>query len=403
MTTLKGIFPDLKPVRRKNFIHENVKNLHRMKKSIDSNTEESQKLQTHSRKKINNNSQSYNCNYTDDILSKVNTNLQVKKQESIHTKGAINHKLNQQREFCKRTSAPILKENASGARRTMHSTNNMSINQKKEGNKQSNRSAKRLHGKVLSDSSLSYISSREIDKNVKNQIEVKSQGIQTLNTTEIDHLYSEGIIKYPSKKSFNVSLNKNEKNQEIDESSSDPVNLTAEQGDAQIIEKTLEDKDDSKNVKGFSSKEETDFIKLNRDHCSATNKAVTQIKNSNSHNSCKSNNNSTPAANHRMGVVPKYIKDRKETLEKIQKAKAQELDANCPEGHVLLPDHERKETLRVLRKNYQDYVNELNMMPIKVDTLRAQRRKIEIEKQLNKLEEGIKVFSRPKVYVKMNE
>lgn len=42
------------------------------------------------------------------------------------------------------------------------------------------------------------------------------------------------------------------------------------------------------------------------------------------------------------------------------------------------------------------------MMPIKVDTLRAQRRKIEIEKQLNKLEEGIKVFSRPKVYVKMN-
>lgn len=52
--------------------------------------------------------------------------------------------------------------------------------------------------------------------------------------------------------------------------------------------------------------------------------------------------------------------------------------------------------------DYQDYVNELNMMPIKVDTLRAQRRKIEIEKQLNKLEEGIKVFSRPKVYVKMN-
>lgn len=52
--------------------------------------------------------------------------------------------------------------------------------------------------------------------------------------------------------------------------------------------------------------------------------------------------------------------------------------------------------------DYQDYVNELNMMPIKTDTLRAQRRKIEIEKQLNKLEEGIKVFSRPKVYVKIN-
>lgn len=42
------------------------------------------------------------------------------------------------------------------------------------------------------------------------------------------------------------------------------------------------------------------------------------------------------------------------------------------------------------------------MMPIKTDTLRAQRRKMEIEKQLNKLEEGIKVFSRSKVFVKMN-
>lgn len=52
--------------------------------------------------------------------------------------------------------------------------------------------------------------------------------------------------------------------------------------------------------------------------------------------------------------------------------------------------------------DYQDYVNELNMMPIKTDTLRAQRRKADIEKQLNKLEEGIKVFSKSKVYVKMN-
>lgn len=51
---------------------------------------------------------------------------------------------------------------------------------------------------------------------------------------------------------------------------------------------------------------------------------------------------------------------------------------------------------------YQEFVNELNMMPIKTDTLRSQKRKMDIEKQLNKIEEGIKVFSRPKVYVKIN-
>jgi len=56
----------------------------------------------------------------------------------------------------------------------------------------------------------------------------------------------------------------------------------------------------------------------------------------------------------------------------------------------------------ILDADYQDFVNELNMMPIRTDTLRAQKRKVEIEKQLTKLEEGIKVFSRPKVYVKIN-
>lgn len=39
-------------------------------------------------------------------------------------------------------------------------------------------------------------------------------------------------------------------------------------------------------------------------------------------------------------------------------------------------------------------------MPIRSDTLRCQKKKMEIEKQLNKLEEGIKIFSRPKVFVK---
>lgn len=43
------------------------------------------------------------------------------------------------------------------------------------------------------------------------------------------------------------------------------------------------------------------------------------------------------------------------------------------------------------------------MLPIRTDTLRSQKRKMEIEKQLAKLEEAIKVFSRPKVFVKVDE
>lgn len=52
---------------------------------------------------------------------------------------------------------------------------------------------------------------------------------------------------------------------------------------------------------------------------------------------------------------------------------------------------------------FAELVNELNKMPVKTDTLRMRNRKMELEKQLAKLEEGIKVFSRPKVFVKIGE
>lgn len=50
-----------------------------------------------------------------------------------------------------------------------------------------------------------------------------------------------------------------------------------------------------------NSKEEIDFIKLNKENSSTTNKLASKNNNNNINNS-KSN---TPAANYRMGVVPK--------------------------------------------------------------------------------------------------
>jgi hypothetical protein len=54
-----------------------------------------------------------------------------------------------------------------------------------------------------------------------------------------------------------------------------------------------------------------------------------------------------------------------------------------------------------LVSGYTDLVQELNMIPVRMDTLRIRNRKMELEKQLNTIEEGIKVFSRPKVFVKI--
>ncbi|XP_028178345.1 enkurin domain-containing protein 1-like [Ostrinia furnacalis] len=104
------------------------------------------------------------------------------------------------------------------------------------------------------------------------------------------------------------------------------------------------------------------------------------------------------------GVLPKYLRDRKDQIPKeAEGAKADDDQAVCPPGHVTLPDTERKETLRMLRNSFAELVSELNKMPVKTDTLRMRNRKMELEKQLAKLEEGIKVFSRPKVFVKIGE
>ncbi|KAJ8931093.1 hypothetical protein NQ314_016043 [Rhamnusium bicolor] len=45
------------------------------------------------------------------------------------------------------------------------------------------------------------------------------------------------------------------------------------------------------------------------------------------------------------GVVPKYIRERRE--DDIREVE----EEPCPDGHVLLPEEERKETLKVLRQS----------------------------------------------------
>lgn len=104
------------------------------------------------------------------------------------------------------------------------------------------------------------------------------------------------------------------------------------------------------------------------------------------------------------GVLPKYLRERKEqSPNDVEGAKADDDNGVCPTGHVTLPDVERKETLRMLRNSFAELVSELNKLPVKTDTLKMRNRKMELEKQLAKLEEGIKVFSRPKVFVKIGE
>ncbi|XP_017773133.1 PREDICTED: uncharacterized protein LOC108560192 [Nicrophorus vespilloides] len=208
------------------------------------------------------------------------------------------------------------------------------------------------------------------DNNVEDE-KIVHRGIQTESMTDSIHtIYSTGVIKYASN-SVTHSPHRHKK-----------------------------DNRKKKNDQGYG---DTNHVVLNDERLSPEPKLDYVKQNVHSVRSkCQSKKDSqtdpTKAPpTYKKGVVPKYIKQKKEGSSNDDVG-----DVDCPAGHVLLPEDERKETLRVLRESYADKIQELNSMPVRSDTLRMQRRKMELEEELKKIDEGIKVFQRPKVFVKIN-
>lgn len=50
-----------------------------------------------------------------------------------------------------------------------------------------------------------------------------------------------------------------------------------------------------------------------------------------------------------------------------------------------------------------ELLTQLNALPVRVDTLRVKTIKAELERKLSEIEDAIKIFSRPKVFVKVDD
>lgn len=50
----------------------------------------------------------------------------------------------------------------------------------------------------------------------------------------------------------------------------------------------------------------------------------------------------------------------------------------------------------------EQLVKDLVMLPVRADTLSMQKRRVELERKLSQIEEAIKIFSRPKVFIKLD-
>ncbi|XP_029366308.1 enkurin domain-containing protein 1 [Echeneis naucrates] len=103
------------------------------------------------------------------------------------------------------------------------------------------------------------------------------------------------------------------------------------------------------------------------------------------------------------GKVPLYLEERKQQWRKEEEERRRNTpDPTIPAGHTLMPENERQETLKSLKETHRSLVTELLSLPLKADNLSLRSRRARLDCRLSEIEEAIKIFSRDKVYIKID-
>uniref|UniRef100_A0A8C5T3I2 Enkurin domain containing 1 n=1 Tax=Malurus cyaneus samueli TaxID=2593467 RepID=A0A8C5T3I2_9PASS len=103
------------------------------------------------------------------------------------------------------------------------------------------------------------------------------------------------------------------------------------------------------------------------------------------------------------GHVPQYLLDRKELWRRQMEERLRNLpDPDTPPGHTMMPESQRLDTLGSLMQSQEQLIKDLVLLPMRGDSLKLQKRRVELERKLSQIEEAIKIFSRPKVFIKLD-
>uniref|UniRef100_G1MVW8 Enkurin domain-containing protein n=1 Tax=Meleagris gallopavo TaxID=9103 RepID=G1MVW8_MELGA len=103
------------------------------------------------------------------------------------------------------------------------------------------------------------------------------------------------------------------------------------------------------------------------------------------------------------GHVPQYLLERKEQWRRqMEEQLRSRPDPDTPPGHTMMPEGQRLEMLGSLKQSQEQLIKELVMLPMRADTLSIQKRRVELERKLSQIEEALKIFSRPKVFIKLD-
>ncbi|XP_064614193.1 enkurin domain-containing protein 1-like [Liolophura sinensis] len=113
--------------------------------------------------------------------------------------------------------------------------------------------------------------------------------------------------------------------------------------------------------------------------------------------------NESEMQNYHRGEVPKYLRSRQKKWKQEEEERiANTPDPALPPGHKVLPEEERKQTLALLKQNENELLRQLRALPLCMDTVRVRNKRLELEGKLAEVEEAVKIFARPKVFVKVD-
>uniref|UniRef100_A0A670IKK5 Enkurin domain containing 1 n=1 Tax=Podarcis muralis TaxID=64176 RepID=A0A670IKK5_PODMU len=103
------------------------------------------------------------------------------------------------------------------------------------------------------------------------------------------------------------------------------------------------------------------------------------------------------------GHVPHYLIERKDHWRKEAEERQRNMpDPSMPPGHTMMPESQRLETLNNLKQSQERFLKDLLLLPVRTDTLSVQNRRATLENKLSQIEEALKIFSRPKVFIKLD-
>lgn len=108
---------------------------------------------------------------------------------------------------------------------------------------------------------------------------------------------------------------------------------------------------------------------------------------------------------HVKGTTPGYLQARQREWARQEQQRIRNIpDPTVPEGHTVLPEKDRRETLQVLRKSQIELLNEYRLLPVRsADSIGVRGRKTELERRIAEVDEAVRVFERPRVFVKMDD